>query len=849
MADAGLRGGLYVHDASLELLLYATSVSGAQLVMVPMMTSSTSDDGGGGGGGPSTSTTSFLRPLEDHIDIDSSELFHVLLADDGDMSSTACASSSSPKQRFYLLIKNTESWAHMVVGDARPLTCGPPTIQSITPRLPSWDTMTTVWHQAVFLSLAAVVLPLLDVAESSVQDIVCRLLALMDAAPASSATQIWVPCSASVAGWLQWNAFRASLLTMLEGEADRGLQVWIRHVRPVVVMEETTAGGGVSSAHVIGTECATQWCGEDVAAVLPSSCAAACDDRVILSNTSDMERSWADTRVPLWGSVVRSSISTPPAEDDMNSLASSSLTHKELLYNLECRGAVCFVAVPHLPSAQLAEEINHWVPKVRAAWAANPLAPPRLTNAVKHLADQLQHPLQPLGDHMANGVYAVFETDRPKYAQYHAAIQEYLRDAKREWEQCDAIGEAACDGLHGARLPQLTLMVLGAGRGPLVTECLLAGETLGVRVHVVIVEKNPAAVLYLQWKMQYDVTWQLLCDVCDHAVSLVPCDGRHLSEGAAVIASIHPNHEVGQQHAGSRPSHDSSDVLLASVRCVISELLGSGGDNELSPECIDGALRELRTVRRRQQYGGADVVWRPRHMVSIPMKYDLYVAPLHSTAFTNHVRDAARTNAAGLRRHPAGATSADAPRLFTSSAFHSPYVVNVTRGALVSPPSLAWTFCHPPTLIASDNTATEPATFDGDRSANVCFHVDESPHRVDGIVGYFTAELYRSMKQEESDAAADVVVLLSTLPSNWTYGMFSWFPLVLPLVQPSSPPSSVVSLERRDVHVLLRRVHNVHRASVHYEWALSWHPPDEDDASRGGVVWHNEGGWASHVRL
>lgn len=50
---------------------------------------------------------------------------------------------------------------------------------------------------------------------------------------------------------------------------------------------------------------------------------------------------------------------------------------------------------------------------------------------------------------------------------------------------------------------------------------------------------------------------------------------------------------------------------------LVSELLGSWGDNELSPECLDGAQRFLKE-------GG----------VSIPQEYTSYVAPMSSHKVT-----------------------------------------------------------------------------------------------------------------------------------------------------------------------------------------------------------------------
>lgn len=99
--------------------------------------------------------------------------------------------------------------------------------------------------------------------------------------------------------------------------------------------------------------------------------------------------------------------------------------------------------------------------------------------------------------------------------------------------------------------------VLGAGRGPLVRECLKASEETGVPVYIYAVEKNPNAVVTLQ--------------------SLV------LSESWA-------NVEVVASDMRQWNPEEKADL-------VVSELLGSFGDNELSPECLDGAQRCLKVQK------------------------------------------------------------------------------------------------------------------------------------------------------------------------------------------------------------------------------------------------------------
>eukprot|EP00438_Fugacium_kawagutii_P014654 Skav226496 [mRNA] locus=scaffold4305:33266:51540:+ [translate_table: standard] len=100
---------------------------------------------------------------------------------------------------------------------------------------------------------------------------------------------------------------------------------------------------------------------------------------------------------------------------------------------------------------------------------------------------------------------------------------------------------------QGRPMP-LCAMVLGAGRGPLVEATLKAAERAEVEVELYAVEKNPNAVHALRHRKRRD-GWT--------AVQVVPGDMR------------------------SWTAPKKADV-------IISELLGSFGDNELSPECLDG---------------------------------------------------------------------------------------------------------------------------------------------------------------------------------------------------------------------------------------------------------------------
>lgn len=105
----------------------------------------------------------------------------------------------------------------------------------------------------------------------------------------------------------------------------------------------------------------------------------------------------------------------------------------------------------------------------------------------------LQAPLQPLQDNLESTTYEVFEKDTIKYTQYEAAVFKCLMDRVTQ-QQADA-GKVT------------VLMVVGAGRGPLVAASLVAAAKSGRRIKVYAVEKNPNAVVTLQHRIVRD-GWQ-----------------------------------------------------------------------------------------------------------------------------------------------------------------------------------------------------------------------------------------------------------------------------------------------------------------------------------------------------
>ncbi|CAG2240440.1 HSL7 [Mytilus edulis] len=194
--------------------------------------------------------------------------------------------------------------------------------------------------------------------------------------------------------------------------------------------------------------------------------------------------------------------------------------------------------------------------------------PDPVAQFAKGYEDYLQSPLQPLMDNLESQTYEIFEKDPVKYSQYQKAVYHALLD-KVKPEERDT--------------KEIVLMVVGAGRGPLVRASIAAAQQAGRKVKkIYAVEKNPNAVITLE--NMKDEMW-------GDQVEVISCDMRKW--------------EAPQK----------ADIL-------VSELLGSFADNELSPECLDGAQRFLK-----------------EDGISIPCEYTSFLAPLQSEKLHNEVRN------------------------------------------------------------------------------------------------------------------------------------------------------------------------------------------------------------------
>ncbi|KOB65567.1 Protein arginine N-methyltransferase [Operophtera brumata] len=182
-------------------------------------------------------------------------------------------------------------------------------------------------------------------------------------------------------------------------------------------------------------------------------------------------------------------------------------------------------------------DIKHYLQYMHRLWMrrSNVADDPMLQYA-RGWEDYLQTPLQPLADNLDTHTYNVFEKDPIKYDQYQKAIAKALTHFKTKSKVIILICEQSKTPTSNEELSKttstnevqnknptdevhnqtpVTVMVLGAGRGPL----------------VIAVEKNPCAVVVLA--AQVREVWR------DRDVTVVPGDMRrlNLSPKADIIVS------------------------------------------------------------------------------------------------------------------------------------------------------------------------------------------------------------------------------------------------------------------------------------------------------------------------
>ncbi|KAI9328195.1 PRMT5 arginine-N-methyltransferase-domain-containing protein [Zopfochytrium polystomum] len=341
--------------------------------------------------------------------------------------------------------------------------------------------------------------------------------------------------------------------------------------------------------------------------------------------------------------------------------------------------------------------------------------------------DYLQMPLQPLMDNLESATYEVFEKDPVKYREYERAI-------------AAALTERTID-----TTTPTVVMVVGAGRGPLVDCALRAAKSSNRRIILYAVEKNPNAILILREKNA--TRW-------GDSVQIFHSDMRLFKPPV------------------------KADIL-------VSELLGSFGDNELSPECLDGAQKFLKS-------GG----------ISIPSSSTAYIAPISSSKLHGDV-----------------SSHKDIAHMET------PYVVRFRAVNVLADPIPVWNFHHP------NPEATESFGHNfnahNTRYAATTFKIANET-TLHGFAGYFETVLYKD-------------IMLSIHPATHSPGMFSWFPLYFPIKVPMTLPKN----SSIDVHFW--RLTDARK--VWYEWACLPKDPNGQCVATGGSGLHNVKGRSSWIGL
>ncbi|KAL7570053.1 hypothetical protein ACA910_017091 [Epithemia clementina (nom. ined.)] len=455
--------------------------------------------------------------------------------------------------------------------------------------------------------------------------------------------------------------------------------------------------------------------------------------------------------------------------------------------------------------------------------------------------DRLQQPLQPLRDHLDNATYEVFEADPIKYREYQRAISMALTDFV----------------INANNMAPKVVLVVGAGRGPLVSCVVQAYDDLPPdrrpqSISVYAVEKNPSAIIYLQSLVlrKEQKEWTHL----PVKIQVLHSDLRRLS--AAVL-------------------HNQQADL------IVSELLGSFGDNELSPECLDALFTQTNVCHA--------------NTVSIPTRYTAYLAPVSSIKLYQKVREQAL--------YPNDSESSNGTSgegngvLGMQVATETPYVVRPRAASQMGPALPCWTFAHPNKAPGGEtnaganmgnelnqsvflefgcgNGSISPqwgcgygpmdeklvAMLDDSHASSVgssstptapLESTDETPNfnfpwLLTGFLGTFTADLY--VGTPPSSVSNPPTVTISIVPETYSKGMYSWFPLYFPLEKPVLvPPSSSVAGGKGSVSVCahMSRHSSPEDNRVWYEWSAV-----VQDKSTGAILdstaIHNARGRSSFV--
>ncbi|CDW76653.1 protein arginine n-methyltransferase [Stylonychia lemnae] len=361
----------------------------------------------------------------------------------------------------------------------------------------------------------------------------------------------------------------------------------------------------------------------------------------------------------------------------------------------------------------------------------------------------LQSPLQPLADNLEAATYEVFENDTIKYDIYEDSLYRAYQDKKKYGRFFQTNASLANNDQENIEMRDpssdpdepIVVMYFGAGRGPLIRRAIKAAQRADVKIKVIALDKNPNAIVTLR---------NMIID-------------ENLSDRVTLFAGDMRKIAIGDLQG---------DILM-------SELLGSFGDNELSPECLNPTDKFLKK-------GG----------IFIPFSYTNYVVPISSQILWNEVN--------------VYANSTISNRISISQQlypFELPYVVKIYSATYPCGDKTqeVFTFRHIPypddPKIAHIPEGEGQSMRKYDRKI---FVVKEEQSEIHGFGGYFTAELYQE-------------IIYSTNPEVHTPKMHSWFPMYFPVKEP------FIAFKGQEVIISIWR--NNSQAKVWYEWSMSVYDP------------------------
>lgn len=349
--------------------------------------------------------------------------------------------------------------------------------------------------------------------------------------------------------------------------------------------------------------------------------------------------------------------------------------------------------------------------------------------------DYLQAPLQPLAHNLEAATYETLELDPVKYDLYEKAAEELIPILRNQ-----------ADVLRGVLSP-LHISYCGAGRGPILNGVFKAIRRLqktnvlrsDANFVFTVIEKNSEAVRTLKDRVR--------------------SDPETLWRNVEVICS-----DMRQWHPP------------IAIDLLISELLGSFGDNESSPECLMQLEQNLST----------DIG------VSIPSSYTSYLEPISCALVHRNVAEV--------------------------GGLHQGHVVDLQSFYCFSEegPTPAFSFHHSrqEDMQGTDHPKNETRC---ELQREICIEWSaRTAASCHGFAGYFSAQLSPS-------------VICSTSPLDASEDMASWFPLFIPL----ETPVFVAAGQR--VRIVIRR--HTSNKKVWYEWNLL-EPIITPVQNRGGFAWN-----------